>query len=78
MANDLDIFARAPGQNVPYVLTVMPFVADGSITIDFNNTLNDPQINGIEVFTNGEPTPVPVDYNGTFSDILVNCGGTYL
>jgi Malectin domain len=89
--DNLDIFATAPGKNVLYVSTSFPFVTDGSVTIDLERgTKGDPQINGIEVFTNGAPIPLPtaapitqpmtapilsVPSNGTFQDIVINCGG---
>jgi hypothetical protein len=39
---------------------VFPFIKDGSVTIEFvRGTKGDPQINGIEVFTDGSPIPLP-------------------
>jgi hypothetical protein len=98
--DNLDIYLSAPGGNVPYIVTVRPFVTDGSITIDFaTGSASNPQINGIEVYDGGLPIPSPTvapvsshptvapmalppnsppvtPSNGTFTDILINCGGT--
>lgn len=51
--DNLDIFRDAPGQNVPYIVTMNTVVNDGFITIDFVAGINDPQINAIEVFRVG-------------------------
>jgi hypothetical protein len=98
--DNLDIYLRAPGGNVSYIVTVLPFVKDGSITIDFAiGSVSDPQINGIEVYDAGVPIPSPttapqsdfptaapitfppnsppVAPNDNFTDILINCGGTF-
>jgi Malectin domain len=58
--DDLDIFATAPGQNAPLVISIATTVTDGSLTIDFiTGTVNYPQINGIEVLSLGPPVDVP-------------------
>jgi hypothetical protein len=58
--DNLDIYLRAPGGNVSYVVSVLPFVTDGSITIDFaTGSVSDPQLNGIEVYDGGVPVPSP-------------------
>ena len=87
MADDLDIYARAPGNNIPYIITISTFVTDGSVTVDFTRNKDNPQINGIEVFDDGAPIPAPTlapravapaaAPTTTFQDILINCGGTY-
>jgi hypothetical protein len=88
VADNLDIFAVAPGQNVPYIITVSTLVTDGTVTIDFTRNKDNPQINGIEVFDDGAPVPAPTFAPQavapvptaapatTFQDILINCGGT--
>jgi Malectin domain len=92
VADNLDIFLAAGGNN-SYIVTSFPFVADGNITIDFvAGTAGDPQINGIEVFDNGNPIPPPTEApvalppnaapvaptsNTTFQDIVINCGGAH-
>jgi hypothetical protein len=90
--DNLDIYLRAPGGNVSYVVRVLPFVTDGSITIDFaTGSVSVPQINGIEVYDAGVPIPSPtaapiafppnsppVAPNVNFTDILINCGGTFV
>lgn len=88
MTDNLDIYAVAPGRNVPYVVTVSTFVRDGAITIDLVRNLDNPQLNGIEVFDNGAPVPAPTIAPQaippmaptvsppTFQDIVINCGGT--
>ena len=90
VADNLDIFLAAGGNN-SHVVTAFPFVADGTLTIDFiAGTVGDPQINGIEVFDNGNPIPPPTTppvplppnsapvastSNVTFQDVVINCGG---
>lgn len=59
VANNLDIYAVAPGRNVPHVVTVSTYVSDGAVTVDFVRNVNNPQLNGIEVFDNGAPVPAP-------------------
>lgn len=89
MVDNLDIYAMAPGGNVPYVVTLSTFVADGAITIDLVRNINNPQLNGIEVFDDGAPIPAPtvapralppnlapVPSGTPFQDIVINCGGT--
>lgn len=92
VADNLDIFLAASGSN-SYIVTAMPFVTDGTITIDFvAGTAGDPQINGIEVFDDGNPIPPPTtapvalppnsapvapESNTTFQDVVINCGGAY-
>ena len=89
VVDSLDIYAIAPGGNVPYVVTLTTIVADGAITIDLVRNRGNPQLNGIEVLDDGEPVtapavaPVasppnaaPVPSGDTFQDILINCGGT--
>jgi hypothetical protein len=50
VSNNLDLIRDAPGKNVPFIVTVNPFVVtDGFITIDFTAGISDPSINGIEV-----------------------------
>lgn len=93
VADNLDIFLAAGGNN-SYIVTAFPFVADGAITIDFvAGSVGDPQINGIEVFDDGAPIPPPTiapmasppnsapvapTSNITFQDIVINCGGEFL
>jgi hypothetical protein len=56
--DNMDIYTSAPGKNVPYVVTVNPFVVrDNNVTIDFIVGLGDPQINGIEVIYGALPSP---------------------
>jgi hypothetical protein len=97
--DNLDIYHQAPGNNIPYIVTLVPFITDGSVTIDFvTGSASDPQINGIEIYDGGIPLPsptnsplsnnptaapiplppnsAPVTSNGTFTDIVINCGGT--
>lgn len=90
VADNLDIFLSAGGNN-SYILTAYPFVVDGTVTIDFvAGTAGDPQINGIEVFDDGNPIPPPTmapmalppnaapiapTSNTTFQDVVINCGG---
>jgi hypothetical protein len=79
--NDLDIITVAPGKNVPYIVSLNnTFVNDGTMTIDFINLLNDPQINGIEILlgNNQNPpksspvtVPIPVIKAPTKSPIIV-------
>jgi hypothetical protein len=57
--NNIDIFRAAPGKDVPYIVTLDTFVTDGAITIEFIAGISDPQINAIEVFDFGTPTPTP-------------------
>lgn len=45
--------------NVPYIVTVKSFITDGNITIDFVRVKENPQINGIEVYDDGQPIPLP-------------------
>ena len=59
MADNLDVYAVAPGGNVPYIITVSTFVTDGTVTIDFSRNKDNPQINAIEVFDDGAPVPAP-------------------
>ena len=59
VADDLDMFSIAPGNNVPYIVTVSTFVTDGALTIDLSRNKDNPQINGIEVFDDGAPLPAP-------------------
>ena len=79
VADNLDIYARAPGTNVPYIITVSTFITDGAVTIDLERNKDNPQINGIEVFDDGEPIPAPTvapQALPPFEDIVINCGGT--
>ena len=85
VVDSLDIYAIAPGGNVPYVVTLTTIVADGAITIDLVRNRGNPQLNGIEVLDDGEPitapaasppNAAPVPSGDTFQDILINCGGT--
>ena len=85
VVDSLDIYAIAPGGNVPYIVTLTTIVADGAITIDLVRNRGNPQINGIEVLDDGEPitapaasppNAAPVPSSDTFQDILINCGGT--
>ena len=91
VVDNLDIFAAAPGGNVPHIVTVSTFVTDGAVTIDWARNKDNPQINGIEVFDDDAPVPAPtlapqvapptvapIASNSTFQDILINCGGTYI
>jgi Malectin domain len=57
---NVDIFRAAPGKDVPYIVTLDTFVTDGAITIEFIAGISDPQINAIEVFNFGTPTPTPI------------------
>jgi hypothetical protein len=91
VVDNLDIFLAAGGGNNSYIVTAFPFVTDGTITIDFvAGTVGNPQINGIEVFDNGNPIPPPTmapvtpppntapvapTSTNTFQDVLINCGG---
>jgi Malectin domain len=88
VVDNLDIYAMAPGGNIPYVVTFSTFVTDGAITIDLVRNIDNPQLNGIEVFDDGAPIPAPttapralppnsapVPSGGTFKDIVINCGG---
>lgn len=92
VVDKLDIFAAAPGGNVPRVVTVSTFVTDGTVTIDLVRNKDNPQINGIEVFDDGAPVPAPVAVPpmtapvasppntapvAPFQDIVINCGGTF-
>ena len=88
----MDIFLNVGGNN-SYILTLFPFVTDGNITIDFiSGRVGDPQINGIEVFNNGNPIPPPTltpiaappnsapgvpQSNTTLQNVVINCGGEY-
>ena len=47
--NDFDIFAEA-GLNTALVKTVPVVVSDGSLTLDFAVVVQNPQVNGIEVY----------------------------
>jgi hypothetical protein len=86
VADNLDIFAVAPGNNVPYVVTLSTFVTDGAVNIDLVRNKDNPQINGIEVFDDGAPIPAPTVAPQAlppdsapvppFEDIVINCGGT--
>jgi Malectin domain len=93
LIDNLDIYASAPGGNVPYVVTFSIFVADDAITIDLVRNKQNPQINGIEVFSDAVPISSPVapvapvaappnlapsPSNQTFQDIVINCGGMFL
>ena len=59
VVDNLDIYAVAPGGNVPHIVTVSTFVTDGAVTIDLTRNKDNPQINGIEVFDDGAPVPAP-------------------
>jgi Malectin domain len=86
VADNLDIYAVAPGNNVSYVITHSTFITDGAVTIDLVRNKDNPQINGIEVFDDGAPIPAPtvapqvLPPNSApvppFEDIVINCGGT--
>jgi Malectin domain len=59
--DDLDIFAIAPGRDVPRIISFGTTVLDGSITIQFLPGINNPQINGIEVISLGPPVAPPTN-----------------
>jgi Malectin domain len=63
--DDLDIFAIAPGRNVPRIVSFGTTVLDGSITIQFLPVLQNPQINGIEVISLGPPVAPPTNAPNT-------------
>ena len=50
---DFDVFAKAGGALRAYVETVPVEVADGKLDITFTSNVENPQINGVEIF----PTP---------------------
>ena len=56
--DNLDLIS-IPGGNVSYVVSVNAFVTDGHVTIDLVRVKDNPQINGIEVFDDGAPIPLP-------------------
>jgi len=59
-ANQIDILRDAGGKNKPYVITSSAvIVTDGTITLDFVNSVGDPQINGIEVIYIAPATAIP-------------------
>jgi Malectin domain len=60
--NELDIFATAPGKDVPLILSFGTTVVDGNVTIQFlPGAKNNPQINGIEVISLGPPVASPTN-----------------
>ena len=59
--DDLDIFATAPGRDVPRIISFGTNVIDGSISIQFLPGINNPQINGIEVISLGPPVAAPTN-----------------
>ena len=47
--DDLDIFAEV-GANTPYIAAIPVAVSDGSLNIDFQRVIQNPNISGIEIF----------------------------
>ena len=60
VVDNIDVYALAPGGNIPYIVAVPTFVKDTAITIDFVRNKQNPQINGIEVLYTGAPISAPV------------------
>ena len=60
VVDNVDVYALAPGGNIPYIVAVPIFVKDTAITIDFVRNKQNPQINGIEVLYTGAPISAPV------------------
>ena len=56
--NDFDLMSMQGG-NISYVVTVNSFITDGTVTIDLVRVKENPQINGIEVYDDGQPIPLP-------------------
>jgi Malectin domain len=65
--NDLDLMS-IPGGNISYVVAINSFVTDGNVTIDFVRVKDNPQINGIEVYDNGQPIPLPTAVPQTITE----------
>lgn len=59
--NNIDVFTQAGGANKALVKTVTVTVADGQLNITFAATVNNAEINGIEIIPSGiiPATPVP-------------------
>ena len=57
-ANDLDLMSIRGG-NISHIITVSAFITDGNVTIDLVRVKDNPQINGIEVYDDGQPIPLP-------------------
>lgn len=56
--NNLDVFAQAGGMNTALIKTFVVNVTDGQLTITFTPSVDQPEINGVEILPPG-PTPTP-------------------
>ena len=57
---NIDVFAQAGGNNIALVKTANVVVTDGQLNITFAASVNNPEINGIEIIPSG-PTPTPTN-----------------
>jgi len=57
--NNIDVFAQAGGANKALVKSATVNVTDGQLSLTFAATVNNPEINGIEILSHSGPIPTP-------------------
>ncbi|PKN90905.1 MAG: hypothetical protein CVU44_21605, partial [Chloroflexi bacterium HGW-Chloroflexi-6] len=78
---NIDIFAQAGGKNIALIKTANVVVTDGQLNIAFTASVNNPEINGIEIIPSGSsatntPGPSPTSTGGglPFNDTVYQGG----